>query len=570
MLTTTIIDTGSNSIAELCEQIGSSIGNEKPLESVVKYAIEQGCKTIVEEHGYVDAEFLDEFNSYHAKNFRTPARSCTRLHFLKTSRSHDQKKGISYLDNIESTNYVGFAVIRPLLDKKIGRTLLSSPCNIESDDITVYPTCEAEFTSTINNQTLIVRGAPFIQSDRRVMVCAQAAIWMAIRCMHQSFGYNCHRPSDITKSAMLNRSYRGYIGPGEGLDVEDTMNALTNIGFSPLSTRRPKSISDQVKKRIDETTSKLSKREKSAKNDEFRALEKELIRQWAVGNIYRYVESCIPVILTVRNKNMKDNHALCVVGHIVDKKRPIKGLRDLNDNFILPSSFWTSAFIVHDDASGPYQILPVDELARSRINYRNFSEYSIDDVQEIIVPVPRDITLPSQVVNDWTLGLLIDDAINYKAIVKTKIPETNGALEYLKSMKQTRGNPVISRTYLMRSDEFKLSLRLRKNSMSSGLADLYNRMVLPKCIWISEISNKRRLVDDPEKTMFGEILYDATAHKESRSPVLSLHLPGFIRSFDDQSGHLGDPIYINDDKPYPIPDRYCSCENTRHPAKIGV
>lgn len=307
-----------------------------PLNSILNLATSLGVKTVVLEAEYVDSCFLDEFQSYYCKQFRSLPHKCTRLHFFE---ARFRKKELPDLD-LAAKGYLGFSVVRPILSFSTGRTILKSS---KADRDSAYTLCKAHFEVNLSGKTLSITGMPFIQQDTNVSVCAQAALWMTSLYMHQRFLSPHFSPSEITLAATRSLT----IGPvRRGLIPEQVLAALRDMGLEPLIFTH---YDPQVTARL----------------------------------IYAYVESELPVILLLQVA--QGGHAVVVIGH--DFHRRTKPLTSWNSNI-----HWIDCFYVHDDAIGPYRDLFIDKVT-SQYSIEEHAAY-------VVVPVPPAVTMQANDVFD--------------------------------------------------------------------------------------------------------------------------------------------------------------------------
>ena len=164
--------------------------------------------------------------------------------------------------------------------------------------------------------------ACFMQQDSRVGACAQVAIWIGARHMHQRYRYNWLSIADITRMAAPTTACQATSLPAgsEFLTPDHMARAIHEMGFQPLY--------------IDGSSKEIA------------------------TEIVPYVESGLPVILGLRHGNGL-GHAVTVIGRVFSaRKSPSNQLAD-----------YVTAFIVHDDEAGPYMLLP---RARDMMNAHSF------------------------------------------------------------------------------------------------------------------------------------------------------------------------------------------------------
>ena len=302
------------------DRLAHALGDGHPevLQNTIRHLRVLGARSYVLEDPYIDRDYSADYLHFYARTFRTHARHCKRAHFfsddistlLSEPRSTDQ---LRQLREVACTSYCGFCVIRPLPTGPIGRTVLRAEvrgrANMES---TV--TCRAQFEANLLGVDFQVTGTAYLQQDARVGACAQVSIWAGMRHMHARYGYNWVSVADITRLATPTAPDEATSLPAgsDFLTSERMLRAISEAGYQPLCFGRPN----------------------------------------IAGAILPYVESGIPVILGL-NIGTEVGHAVTVIGRVfATQAQPTDTAID-----------YVPAFIVHDDQSGPYMLLPVEDPA---------------------------------------------------------------------------------------------------------------------------------------------------------------------------------------------------------------
>jgi hypothetical protein len=459
----------------------------KVLLNILSTAQKLGCQTIIIENEYLDQDYLEEYSAFYCRSFEAYSQKTQRLHFFK-------EDDITYNDlkNLSIKQYLGYSVVRPIDSYRTGKTVLKSPYN---DGNIHFTPCNVIFTTNLSGSNLKIQGTPFIQQDTNVNICAQASIWMASYYMHQKYGCSRFYPPDITRLA----TRYSFVGPPRvGLHPDQVIIALRDMGYQVA-----RFISNySLKKDIDE----------------------------AKILMYSYVKSNFPVILVIK-ASLEDYHAICVVGYNYNVKFTLSSKSLFFSNII-------DHFYYQDDASGPYCTLYKDNPPEDE------ESFSIkDNVQMIIVPLPKQITLQADDVYRRIPSLLNIDFLNNSISRLFKQKKLNF------SRKEFSG--LICHFYLRKSSDFKTSL---PKEMNNYFQLKYKAMLLPKYIWVVEIT-KKDLINSPlskERKIVGEILIDSTADRNDSGPqsYLSIHLYGrmIIRR---PPSNLLNLYYGLNEEPYP-------------------
>lgn len=505
------------------------------LQQTLNIARVHRCRTVVVERAYIDKDYRDEYSHLYAKQFKPLSSVSERLHFFRGT--------ISSLDDLQQQTdkdigYIGYVVLRPTAPAPTGRTVLRPPVLNRNKD---YHLCTSEWPTHIRGRRLVAVGTPFLEQDGMVMRCAQAAIWIVTRTMsslHPEFSEAL--PYDITESAT--RGIAGFVFgrpmPSEGLTPDHMCHALHNLGYAPILLF--KEVFDH----------EAQANETQPDGDGGRA-------QWDPLNlIYKYVESGVPVLATV------PGHAITIVGHTFTHS-PVSD--SLPRGGVASSSLWVDAFIVHDDAAGPYRILPVSEEYRDRLAKTPRAERfppedtspvpwyrTVQDIDSVIVPLPEKVFLTGEHVDEIVNAVLDDDELVLSWLGDSATGGFQGSGEILAARAHTPPGPVVVRTYFTASTEYKKRLRTTRgpDSLSATVRELYLGMPMSRFIWVSEITTAHRLSKrtESQRTVLGEVILDATSHPRGVT-YLAIHLPGLVY-VRDVATEAWSTVPVSDERPY--------------------
>ena len=436
-----------------------------PLKKILSAADER-CETIVVEDEYVDEDYIDSYSNYYSMLFADYRSKCVRLHFFSTKITYDDLVDLS----IHQPNYFGFCILRPTLSFQVSRTILR-PFHNESGSC--FTLCQAQFEVNLSGNKLRVSGAPYIQQDTNVNVCAQASIWMSCLYMHNKFATPRLLPSQINE--LIEKCFSlGSVR--EGLNPLQVVIALREIGFEPHYFPRWSKDGDPA------SIAKL---------------------------IYGYAESEMPVILALQTP--RGGHAVTVVGHDFN-------VRDSFDHSCDSNLNWIDNFYINDDAQGPYLKIGINNKGSGPGD----SGYSVkDNVVGAIIPTPKEIKMR------------LDDVYMHIKVLMSGPDLLNEVLRVFKGIKadmmfQTDDfKDLIFRTFLVKSNDFKVSL---PNSQDySAMRMLYRSTRMPKYIWLSEISTPDLInnTDSGQRKRLGEVILDSTADRHSYlTSYLAIHFKG--------------------------------------------
>ncbi|MBA7468198.1 hypothetical protein ES707_03439 [subsurface metagenome] len=467
-------------------EIDEDITRSNPFERICEIIVTHSEKLGIEiEREYYCKDFMAEYSNFYSKLFKRITSNCHRIHFWKNHKEN-------------SDNYLGYCVLRPLNFSgkkgvrlgKIGRTMIKyNPLQGE------YPLlCSAKEEINLDGEKFEVNATPFIQQDTQVGVCAQASIWMASRYFHGRYKFREYYMDEITEMATRYKA-RGSLVPTTGLYEEQMMECFVQMGYIPL----------------------------------FYPIEEW--EDYPESIIYRYMESGIPVILSVKLidsiTRKEGRHAVMVMGHNFNPKH------FKNNQFGSPLPYytplsWIEYFIIQDDAIGPYIPLFIrkeDTLEsfkgiKEKINY-----FVYPNVESILVPLPAGVNLRGEVAEIKAFDLIMNNKV-IKDAIQSLSNDPNIKIKKIFQIfkKALDDKKIVLRTYLKPSNEYKLYLKNKGPILP--LRKLYRSIHMSKYIWIVEISTTSLFSKEKEegRSMLGEIIFDASDTSYSEA-FLIIHLP---------------------------------------------
>lgn len=485
--------------AGLAEVLGAG-DNQRLVHSIIRHLITIGAKTYLTETRYIDRDYSADYRRFYAQTFRTYGRHCKRVHFFSEDVNAILTRPtwsdrVEALQKTSKRSYLGFCVVRPLPGAGIGRTALKqagpSGAGLES-----VVTCRAYVRANLLGAELDVSSASFMQQDSRVGACAQVAIWIGARHMHQRHKYNWLSVADITRMAAPTTAYEATTLPAgsEFLTADHMIHAIHEMGFQPLCI------------------------EGSGKN--------------IAAEIVPYIESGLPVIVGLRDgKGL--GHAVTVVGRVFgEQKTPSKLLAD-----------YVPAYIVHDDQAGPYMLLPrtKDSATAYNLDPNQLIKHSFatptpiflnveDHAVFAVVLMPMRVFATARAAERTALGRLNAALINMPSI-RQKLaaqgaPVNDRLLDEL--IEAHKKQEIVLRTYLTSASGYRK--HIAHGSACDDLKDTLARMHLPHFAWITEISTVGSYNQSSPgmRRMYGHTILDATSNGREDAGLLALHLPGVL------------------------------------------
>ncbi|OFW16910.1 MAG: hypothetical protein A3H27_07935 [Acidobacteria bacterium RIFCSPLOWO2_02_FULL_59_13] len=443
------------------------------------------CKTVVCEKNYIDLDYRAGYSRFYYLRHHDTERRCTRLHFF--SRNLTESDLHDATDEVAG-GYLGYSVLRPLPDYRLGRTIFSEKLLPEGRDKTKsYLTCKANYRVNLAGNDFEVTGAPWMQQDTLVSACASIAIWVASWHMSHKHWPEFRRydTAEITDLATQDNLSTGRSMPSEGLYPDQMMLGLNLMGYEPLPY--DPSTADEARNRC-----------------------------------YYYIESGIPVIFGLYFPGI-GGHAVTGVGHTLDENYSTEGKKpraweDSVDSGTGILEFWENsqfvpAFVVQDDAGGPFRFLEifdynddwnkcfseklqqkVAECARQwrciAVLDRGTSLEQICFLTYVIVPLPLGVTLDGRAAEMRALSLL--------------------QAWYADTDRQPR-SPLVVRTFLQLSNAVKRSCT--KRDMPPYIALNIRRHLMSKWVWVTEFADLEEL--KARKLVFGQVIQDCASHANS-------------------------------------------------------
>jgi len=436
------------------------------------------CKSIVIEKRYRDTDHTKALSTFYSKSFRQVDTECVRLHFF-ASRIRQ-----SDLNNLEKHHhsYLGFVVLRPFDQRRIGRTVLKR--HYYDSDLE-FSTCYGAFEVNIGGSQHSLLGPAFIEQDTMVAACASSAIWMSTTTLSRRYDLPQCSTSEITEKAS-----QYLIGnrpmPSKGLLPQQMVHCLKEMGYDPVLLGA--SEVDQAK-----------------------------------HDIYTYIESEIPPILLCELLE-GGNHTIVGVGHGYQLPIDNPALSEVDWPGESPlhfarSSEWVPYFLVNDDQRGLYLRLRFIESDLSiYLNSLGINQPSQDMLSNWTCPVSIEldflyVNAPKTkcIANVW--GILIPLP---QGVLLTGDQAERKAARFIRHWHWDYNVPLpqdlVLRTYLTRSNEYKR--KITDSAMDVFLSSLIRGKPMPRWIWVTEVSTKAsyNTAGENGRIINGTIIIDATSN----------------------------------------------------------
>ena len=511
--------------------------NPVPLRSVFKIAVKMhGATCCIVESPYLDLEYWDSYAHVYGRSFRNYSKACVRLHFFRGPEGKEERLRRRLLSNGSERHvrklgfeYLGFAVLRPTASYNVGRVALlfdeakgsqrTVPPDPDDPEYEGIPRCKGRSQQEANllGASLAVRAVPFVQQDVVTGMCATASCWSASQVLANRHDLHKFPYLEITRNAFSEalRGESGAIPPERGLDLEHVRRALAKTGANPqVVLAAEKAVDDAFDHRV------------------------SIIMRHA---LYTFVESHIPVIVLLDNRDGRQLHAVCAVGHLQPDIRDFRtvehavhsGLyKDMPDTNYLVSETVLRCY-VNDDAYGPYNRMdflspgehidlnrPLNDSQKYRCpvrlkgrNERKTKKPLVLDIVGLVAPVPPYVRNRPDAVTENAVRAFVAKQVAEQ--MSHKAAEAFGVegLEY-----QT-----LWRTVLTKGSAFKQSLAQRGYPRAHRSA--YASLHMPKYMWVCEFTlfEKRQAHDvlgaEDRRIIHGEILFDTSTPSFDLTPI---------------------------------------------------
>lgn len=330
------------------------------------------CATIIEEDHYLDRDYIEDLALFYSRSLRNYPNHCRRLHFLSRAMKPEEWKQFiarargSYETVCEdlTRSYLGFAVVRPIPGRPIGRTVLASFGPTSEGGTREFRPLRS-YRVHLSGLTLEIRGLAFQQQDQGVSACATTAVWTALHGTAHRESIKVPTPAEITLAASRYLLMHGRTLPSEGLAIQQICEAIRDAGLAPVLLP-PNSLS------VDR------------------------------GALDTFLRSGFPVVLAVMSQSPNagpEGHAICAVGAKVGEVNPqTDPQRSYRDGATALKSVY-----VHDDRLGPYAVANLEPLTvpgRKQVQTSLRIRWPGTKVEEellrlygIVVPVPNKVRL---------------------------------------------------------------------------------------------------------------------------------------------------------------------------------
>jgi hypothetical protein len=466
------------------------LGSARPLRRLLHLARSQGAATAVAEEGVTCEGWDEEMGLFYHSVPDSLEGVSVKVTFVKSAVSSEEEFAALKLED-ES---IGYAIIRPTPLGTIAESKIIPPYRSDHH----YLVCGPQ-----DGVGPLSSAIAFMQQDVTVTRCAHASIWITTSALHERF------PDS----------------PVVGAKVIHDVLATSNPGTPRIPSRGLHQV--QIAQALSESGYRVVNYDfESARDERGEAREADRI-------VYRYVESGIPVILGIDTQIGR--HTVVLLGHGFDADAWWPGAGPgyyptlAGGGSWLPSSFWATDYIIHDDNFGPYL-----NLSRGSVRIRGVAA---------IVAIPNCLNmmmLPEEAEPKAMSALSVVLREAYDPVVTGAYPGglTNEAARVVDDVYDWAArSQLVLRTVLVSREEF--AVHIAHSEYAPEVIEALLK-IDREWMWMVEISSP---VLFGEKLKFGEILLDPGVPPmfPGTSP-LGIHLPGYVKTREGQVGVQADKI----------------------------
>jgi hypothetical protein len=492
-----------------------------------------GANFLLIEEPYIDRDYSADFVAFYSSAFKSYPRHTQRLHLFEKDASGLFAEDFAQQAATKSDKYgyLGFVVVRPIRQGPIGRTMLPFPDL--GPKLIVRRASRSKVDTHLLATELEAKGAPFIQQDRRIGACAQAAIWMASRPIHERHRQSAwHSISQITKFATTPTDAdlsQSLPHGSSGLNPLHITRALRAMGHQPLCD-----IFEHV----------AGGKIEASQSADPAQLGDEADQEKSIEVLLRYLDSGLPVILGLPPHGKEpDGHAITAVGYVEDPGSAIRAGSGY-ERFV-------RAILVHDDQRGPYRLLPVTEddighLPEDRLLRAQDEEVLTVEkvVSHIFVPLSQRVFLIADYANiiawDFLERQVEDLRAQLIADIVAQVPDAGDTLNAF--CDDFCAGRVIRRTYLTTAGRYRHYLA--RTAVPDDLKVKAISRTLPHFIYVTELINEDARPDqNGARPIIGHLVFNATSSTDPNADLLFAHIPhlAFERNINAASGCAADP-----------------------------
>ncbi len=367
-------------------------------------------------------------------------------------------------------NYFGYMVLRPTITATLGRSLLSPRIR---NGVKGYA-IQACHKVHLLGDTLTVWGFPSMAQHADIAVCAHVSCWAILR--HYSEQYAQHRELLTHDITMLSKPFDpGGLTPSLGLNLYEAERIFQAAGCYPLMIVREWDY----------------EKEEWVGDDKFFA------------QMLSYLESGFPLFVSLQSRTMNEGHAIVLAGY--------DWHADQSDSNRDSSHVWSrvSNLLAVDDNMLPYSYVDVCEGNDPEGEIEN---YTSEDFNAFIVPLPDKIFYPAHAVEPFSLGTML--------------------LVFNQAMNLPEEETLLRRYYITTVSEIRHFVRSNISQFGEVLADLLMHLKTTQFVWVIEYATDEQW---RMKHITARAVLDASASRTDEQPMWLCHNDQMAIIFDRSS-----------------------------------
>lgn len=540
-------------------------------------ALAGGTRCILMEQYYFDIDHRSEVELIQATQFAPAEVTVDRIHFFSLAFDHgdsiqeyleDAHKKSKKTKSGEMPIYLGYSILRPRRDARIGRSLISTwagvrfraPRDLEGNRLKhTFGYAEGEMvdSSVVREQVRtavpeVVNvyghdfraiGVPFMEQDGYILRCAHVSAWIChysavLRGLitRRTTG-QIHRAGYTTTSVARSYPSVGISSIELGTCLREVQLAPESLGFQELAEPRTgRTWADRgdlfaTSEQLAAVGAKTGAKAAKARVD----LQRLWLRENLTATVCRYLNSGLPIILA-RNAI---NHTQVVVGYL----RASDLTKDA-DAATAESHSDVTAFLVSDDQEGPFELVYVDEIIDEMVE---------DELNnEIFVPLPDAVWVPGQIAEALGVSLIQRMADRRVELLDGESHDGGASADELRLFVEHLSAPTDTytvRTYVTAGTDFKHSAATRMKGDADMLSAL-RRLQLPRFVWVCEVIDRKLRAKRNEPSVVSTIVLDATqliqgsAAEDDVEPLFA-HFPRsyYAPSYQYETRGYPEPFY---------------------------
>jgi hypothetical protein len=460
-------------------RLARQYGGGEQVEQCFKVAEANGCRTVVVENRYVDADYRSEFSNYWSLKFAGRPVFTRRLHFFGDDIAHADVHAIP-----ADADYLGYMVMRPLTEGVVGRTRLRPPPSLVGPDGKNAVITTSTETVSIFGADFKVDGVPFCSQDGEYIRCAHAAAWICHYSAYTRGLTGHHLTADLVSATPALLTHERQF-PSKGLNYEQMQAVFASAGHPaiPYFLGYLPDVHGIRNARLDELRLHNAEVEEAWEQGLPEPPEREPgvwdTRIYSI--IRRYLDSAFPVVVVT------PGHAFVVCGYYEDE---VDGKS-------------VTRFVACDDQVGPYEII----------------ENALDDDlrgpwQAILIPLPPRVWLPGEKAEN-------DARFTLESFTSRRFRED--VQEWVELAHRLDDGEVGIKTVLLKGSDYKF--RLASQGRHPDVVQALRLAELSNWVWVVEAYDKAAQRSG-SASVLAEFVYDCTSAETSQPHRLAASSPG--------------------------------------------